>query len=612
MSSLGFSQKLFSKRSFSFLNKAFLYSLSFSFSLFGVFVFLWALNGGRGAKIDTARAVPFENFSPPPIYYEHYDWRNQDFRQTAPNLGPMGSMMTFAWNDIHKGSGQFDFKIIDDYLSLIENKQMMVTVGGKTIFKPVILAITSYLSDYVDYTPGFVKEVAKSYTLSPGGTCVARVAPRYDDPFWLSNYKEMVTALGQRYNDLRYPSGQKKVAAIEFGLGIDDEFGMDTKNKGSCNYRAALQAQLPYNKYLSLMLPTGPNGGIISWYASAFPTTPLYVSVTSDGKRVVDQFMAPNIYGRPIGLRQASLTEDSNNWIQSNGWGIFDLAYRYRDTSPIAFENANGYNGPNPASRQRRYLTLLAGLTARPDYVEFLHPWVVEINNDLQLAADFKARQRFLGKKIADSDEVWIALRDTDFFPRKYGSVVFGGLQGDFSYGLTRMEVLDGDKTSVLGDTQDDGATAPRNPALPLPSKDHLWGFRARTNFLGNRYIRLRVDDAWDSGFRLQFMPSYVVTLRFVNKGTDTLSVRYMKSDSTEGIVTIQKGSGLGSVDDFVEQSLVLSDAVFNHGLGGGSDLVVDANDDGAEIVEMVSLSRLYKPLKASSSDPIVFPPVEN
>jgi hypothetical protein len=65
-------------------------------------------------------------------------------------------------------------------------------------------------------------------------------------------------------------------------------------------------------------------------------------------------------------------------------------------------------------------------------------------------------------------------------------------------------------------------------------------------------------------------------------------------------------------VNDFVEQSLVLPDAVFNHGLGGESDLVIDANDDGTEIVEMVSLSRLYKPLKASSSDPIELPPAEN
>src|SRR4030043_652294 len=78
---------------------------------------------------------------PLPIIYYHYDWQNQDFRQTAPKLGPVGSQLDIAWSDIHTGDGVFNWTPIDNYLQQIHGQNMKVKIENREYYKPVILNI---------------------------------------------------------------------------------------------------------------------------------------------------------------------------------------------------------------------------------------------------------------------------------------------------------------------------------------------------------------------------------------------------------------------------------------------------------------------------------------
>ncbi len=409
------------------------------------------------ASPPVAQAVTV--IDPPAINYAFYDWQNSDFQKLYPDAGPLGSLYVVAWKAIHINDNQFDWRAIDDYLAAAQ--AMTVTLDdGSVITKPVIIEIVDNESAvptkeidapfppltpdspyffFQDYSPQWLRDRMRqsiqpiTYVKSlnplqigqltsdlgsylavgrPGSSACGWpfvvFAPKYDHPYWQAAYKQMVYALGARYNN------DPRVAAVVFGPGIDTEFGQATKAFYDCDFKSLLyeQSGMSESEYLATVVKAGPLNDIADWYRDAFPNKPIYLQFTDAGKSVIDVMTATG-HNPPIGLKQATLVEDNTNQLQSDGNGTLQLMMRYSTTHPIAWENARGFTGGEPRSTQVRYFTLLAGLMAFPDFMDFVGGW--PINQQTYQTGMFAFQRRYLGRTITTTDEIWIALRETSF-----------------------------------------------------------------------------------------------------------------------------------------------------------------------------------------------------
>ena len=137
-----------------------------------------------------------------------------------------------------------------------------------------------------------------------------------------------MAALGARYNN------NPQIVAFVNGPGIDEEFGLPTKNFFECMTRSN-----PYMsdvQYMDSMVRAGPTGDILDTDRAAFPNKPVLLAVYRLGQGPRRGGHAAG-YAYPVGLKQATLTHDNNNQWQSNGDGTLQIhghAIRRRPISP--------------------------------------------------------------------------------------------------------------------------------------------------------------------------------------------------------------------------------------------------------------------------------------
>jgi hypothetical protein len=574
--------------------------------------------------------------TPEPINYAFYDWRNSDFQTLYPDAGPLGSLYVLPWKAIHINDNQFDWRNIDDYLAAAQ--KITVTLdNGMVITKPVILEIVDNESAvpnkdvdapyppltpdspyffFQDYSPPWVRDRMRqsiepiTYVKSldplqigqlttdlgsymafgrPGksacGWPFVVFAPKYDHPYWLAAYKQMVYALGARYNN------DPRVAAIVFGPGIDTEYGQASKPFFDCDLKSLLyeQSGMSESEYLATVVKEGPLNDIADWYRDAFPSKPIYLQFTGAGKIMIDTLDATG-HVPPIGLKQATLVEDNTNQWQSDGNGTLQLMMRYSVTHPIAWENARGYTGGPPRNMQVRYFTLLGGLMSFPSFMDFVGGWPVD--KDTYSTGMFEFQRKYLGRTVTTTDEIWIALRDTDWKQPSGGAIKYSGWRGDFTYGLYRPEGIGGNATIALTTT---ALTA--NPfKLTYPITTHLYSmvFRRTDMVSGNAYMSFAADHRWQYWGRKPLSVAsdgvwYDITLKYVDLGTDQLAIEYMDANNVLRSRTIRKRN----TGQWVTTTLTLNDAYLNGQLPGGADLRLNALADGGgldEIVHMVMI----------------------
>ena len=581
----------------------------------------------------SVQVQPLAQVTPPPINYIFYDWTNTDFQSLYPEAGPLGSIYVVPWRRIHINDNQFDWRAIDDYLDAAQN--MTVTLdNGQVISKPVILEILDNESSFpnrevgapippltpdspmfffADYTPPFVRERLRSsidpitwvQSLDPyregrlttdlgsymaigrpgnsrcGWPFVA-FAPKYNHPVWLTYYKQMVYALGQRYNN------DPRVSAIILGPGIDSEYGQATKPIFGCDIKSILYAQSGMNEseYLQTVIKPGPLNDIADWYRDAFPTKQLYLQFTSAGKSQIDLLVAEG-HTPPIGLKQATMVNDNNNQWQNDNSGTIQLMMRYSTTHSIAWENAYSYTGGYPESNQVRYFTLLAGLTSFPHFMDFVGGWPIEpatVETGM-----FNFERKYLGRTITSTDEVWIALRDTQYWPPVGGALKFAGWHDDFTYGLSRPEGIPGNQTRVI--TTTDLLKPPFNLTYPITTS--LYSLIARRTDIasGNPYMSFAADHRWQYWGRLPISVAadgvfYEFTLKYVDLGSDTIAIQYMDYSGITRTRSIRKRDS----GQWVTTTVTIRDAYLHGQFPGGADFRISAEPDAGGVDEIIHM----------------------
>ncbi len=570
-----------------------------------------------------------------PIYYAFYDWRNIDFGALYPDLPAIGSQPVFGWHQVHLGPNQFDWTIVDTYLRDAAN--MTVTmVNGAVISKPIILEFTSNESEvyssqilhnpkyansvdpyaarfaFHDYSPQFVKDLISAplsrpitYALPSGqmatltkdggsylvdvwpGTrsCITRtvgIVPKYNNPTWQLYYKQFLTALGQRY------SSNTQIQAFLLGPGMDEEYGSNTKDFFECPLRD-MNPLMSNTAYLQVVIKSGPNNDLLDAARQAFPNKPVLLQFTGDGKDFTNTVMKENPYAFPIGLKQATLTNDMSNQWQNNGVGTIQIMQRYSDTTYIAWENAYPWGGPGARGTQVRYQTILAGLTTFPAYYDFMGHWMYDY--ELTDLGVFSWVQAHFGRTITNTEDVWVVLRDTDYWPPiSGGSLTYGGWHDDFTYALHRLGPESNINNPVIK-TAAMGA-APYN--VPTTTLNHIYSFidRRTDNASGNNIMGVYVDPRW--GYYNQTTKAqdavngawYDVSVKYLNIGTDTLSLSYMSFDNVTRTQMIRKTDTRA----WVTATLVLNDAVWAHRLALGADLILNSDPQNGGLDEIVHM----------------------
>ena len=557
----------------------------------------------------------------PPIVYSYYDWRNTNFSDKLPQAGPVGSVAVFNWSQLHSGPNVYNWAPLDKYLS--QAGAMTVTLqNGMVISKPVILQINENESEqpstqiphqaggdamgarflYHDYTPDYVRRQITAtltrpitYTKADGGAgmltddggsylaetgpatgCANRtiaIVPKYDNPVWQKAYQEFVSALGARYDK------NSQLVAVVFGPGIDGEYGQATKDYQGCAIKAAAYRLMPERSYLDVTVKPGTNNDVADVYRDAFPTKPLFFQFTSTGKDRVNDLVDAR-HTPAVALKQATLTYDANNQWQSNGQGTIQLMQTYSTTVPIAWENAYANTGAGAAGVQNRYFTILSGLSTFPAFMDF-NGWIAELSADAPWLLDFTRLN--LGRSITTTDQVWIGLRDTEYVTPTRGLVSYSGWREDAAYGLYRV----GDAPLVR---RAELASEPYN--LPQATLDHPFSLMARRTDAakGITTMGFAVDHRWPFWKRKpqssdQAGVWYEVSVKYLDRGTDSLALVYQDAGGAQRSVEI----GKGNTQAWVTTTVTLSDAYLAGGLAEGADLILDsgAADD---VVHMVAI----------------------
>ena len=543
---------------------------------------------------------------PPPAIYDFFDW-GTDWQTLHPEYGAIGSEHMILWQQINPAPGVFNWSRPD--ADLAREAELKVTLrDGSTIPKPVVIRVSFFLSAartwscpgviFWDGTPRWVyEEIDRKSGLKPrptvcgrkvghvvGGCGLTAVVPMWDNPIWRQRYYEMVRALGAHYGD------NPQVAAVVIETGLDGETHMG-KAIGDCDWEAIIGARIRGIRWQfeQFFIPQA-----IRAYREAFPHTLVLISNTAGGSAIrLDTSRLAASLSPPVGIKNCGAWVDQpNHQGYGNNVGIFDMPQVYSDTVPIWIETKFGMGDP-----ESRYWTWLAMLHYHPVGVDVHEAWINESD-----PAWLRFVQDHLGRTLADTPDVWCALRDTEYpahFWGANGEDGESGHVGDWTFWLTRLENAPGNRTVRLW-KQD----------LPATCQDQVYSRQARRTdqASGNPYMSFDIADGCPyAGHKPLSEPGgtvgYRVTLTLLNQGDDTFSVQYRNWAGQLVARTVQKGPSLGPVGRWVEVTLDLQDAYLNNNLPGGADLRLSCNDDGDEAVHLIRISGHH------AGDPLPTPP---
>jgi hypothetical protein len=242
------------------------------------------------------------------------------------------------------------------------------------------------------------------------------------------------------------------------------------------------------------------------------------------------------------------------------------------------------------------YWAVLGALRRRIDYVTVEYGLLYEGGSPRPGFDDFvqviKWGNQYLGKTLAQSPSVWVALREAGYKDSWYPQ------KGNYSWFLYQDDSVPGGQTVastyrsprdlVHDDDYDDygqGATVraeiETDQTFLGPSKEG-WICRRTDTSSGNRYMAFKVDDryAHDDVYRA------TITVTYFDRGNDSWSLLYdAGSDVNQVAGTIQKTNS----NTWKQAVFAVYDARFANRQTGGTDLRIDALS-GDEYVHMVDV----------------------
>jgi hypothetical protein len=342
----------------------------------------------------------------------------------------LGGIYQTWWAWLNPAPGEYNWKLIDDYVAASAKLQMDTPNGLAP--KGVVIKISNSISqmpaggapvvgidggfNFDDLTPGWVKEQMigalpfKVNKLS-GGTvaqdngsywirteCVYTdyqrqhtqgsnwnyalwVIPKYDNPVWQGAAHTFMQALSEHY------AGSNITFLIGLN-GIDGEYGnwMQQAYAGCENLRA-----IAYSQYPTLRAKGGTVRDLPQWIG---PNIHAFLGVTSD----VDWTL---ITPYNLGISQARIVPDSPNYVYADQ-GVLQIPMQFSTTKDIAWENA--YSWGNTADLYKEFS--VAAMT---------FPKWFDIMGGLYWSdkANLREFMNQMGRDIVTSPELWIKAYDT-------------------------------------------------------------------------------------------------------------------------------------------------------------------------------------------------------
>lgn len=518
-----------------------------------------------------------------------------------------GSLRTFNWSELHIGPNQFNWGALDQYLDTIVGYGKAAAIGISTYNGRCCGGISAM--------PAFIRSTAPNSVLDAGactsaqyplGGCVNGrwLLPRYWDADYLNAYGEFIQALGDRYkNDARL-----EWVALGFGT-----FGENHAAQGS-DVSILVNAGLNVDLWISTM------ESVVDRYSAAFRTTSslqktLMVQIASVTFEDRERWqLAAYAAQRGIGLSFNGLTPDFNNAIQGVDrcnntveCGMYDPIFYHNRSVPIAFETYDYML----CDTTNVYWGMLSGLDKKVDllrlnYDLFYDP--VTHQDRTQNLAIFDWTSRYVGKTLANTPSVWVAMREhrtpTTYCYAQPETVSYYPQIGNYSYYLIQDDSVAGGLT--VPETNDSNVTGlgcsgrwclagspyfanPYNASVP--SGKEGWVVRRTDQATGNPNMWFKVDDGYINGGSNQV----AVTVWYADVGADRWALRY---DSPSGEQTATPD---GSANPWVQKTgsstwktatFHINNARFGNGLTGGSDFRLDSLGDGNEWIHMVDVAR--------------------
>ena len=544
-----------------------------------------------------------------PVMYIMHDFRNRDMQRERPDFGPLGAWIWWKWNDIHVGPGLFDWSIIDSYLD--QSSQYTITLpSGQVVPKPIAISIEIYPDINQDTTPEWLyrrfipnaPQINGDYygwtaDGDADGPCPPAGAPRWGDPVWEEFFKEMVTALGERYNN------DPRVNSVWICSGLYGELITGFTN---CGFRYDFSRNGDFGKWILRSMDT---------YRKAFPTKPVYMINSGGGYDRLATTERAASYTPPMGVKHNTLNYDLPNEygkLGMSGVGLMETINPVSTTIPIAFEH---YFAAMP---HQTYWATMNGLAHHADLFDFpyypdkfhIFDAIAALRNLAHGYNQWDFIGRYLGQSIETTPGVWIMFRDTQWpvDVREWNGTIcaprnweMGEDNKDFSFWLSRLDAPGGRTLELvrpIGVNLShkecyDPANVRFENELPSALQSDIYGYYAlrRTNeATGDRYFYLNVADNWPAAAQLPRAnggaAAYDVTVTYADKGYDSWGLTYTAYDGTTRTLTVPKGNSLV----WKTKTWRITDMYLNNGLSQRDDLRLDSMGDGDDYFHMVHI----------------------
>lgn len=519
--------------------------------------------GTEGQEMEPAGVTTaWKNQVTRPGVYVFYDYRNMD-PAYYPGLFT-GGHMTFSWNQIEKSYHVYDWSAVDSWIA-----------NQAALGKPVALEIVAYVGAS-SYDPAVKGYVAPGWL--PTITCTDAAGrefkiPRYHYSSFQSEYRALINAFGARYNN------DSRVEFIEISTGVDGENQAVQYNNGNV-LEACLQAdglgQYQWETYMK---------NVSDYYLQAFPGKPLVIQhypvhVHDSERRTIAQYDGP----KGIGFKGNGLIPDRDKATRrddpaSSFYLAFldDPAISYSTTVPIGFETYQFYL-TDPIWQ---YWAVLNALDKHADYLVMDQDTFTDGNPIRQESLRFA--QRYLGKNVNTTPEIWVALRETGFtYYPQYGNYKFYLYQDDSVPGGRTKAVTY--RPNGTGPYQIQNTLVETNVSFLAGTKEG-WIARRTDQATGNPYMWFKVDDNYLYGGT----DAISITVTYFDRGTDTWSVEY---DGPGGVMKSAGTVTKTNTNTWKKYTFFLDDARMANGLLGLSDFRINCNGDGNEYVHLVMVAK--------------------
>ena len=371
-----------------------------------------------------------------------------------------------------------------------------------------------------------------------------------------------------------------KFSAVLVSFGFDAEAVM-AKDLYGCPYKDYLirTYNCSENTFMNLVKQAAV------WHKQAFPNTPVFVQ------------------SGPIDLT-LGVGYKTNNWTSIQGiWNYNNIpdflgesgVWYKNPTLMRAFESkygaglTGGLQDVQQGVYAGTYWMLIDMLAHQPDFIDF-HRDHWEAFRKMPWLNEFVTSH--LGKTAETTPSVWTVLREIQDSMRKESwSCTMSGVYGDYSFFLYRRENLNANKTIPV-----------RNVDLPEEAKKQPYTIPLTTDFYsnptntytarrtsqasGDNYMSFDIDNSWQGAGEGK---SYRIILVYLDKGSDSFSLEYKDKNGNLQRINVRKGNSLR----WIRGEWEINNAVFNDLLEGMTDIRLNNNQDGDEVVHSLEIKLL-------------------